>query len=73
MNSNQKEEFRYWYAGLALQGLLSNTKYMEKKALELKVYNLGENDMERYVAVDAVDCADALIAELEKGGRKCCG
>lgn len=71
MNMNQKEEFRYWFAGLALQGILSNNTYMQKKCLELRDMGLGEHDAEKYIVVDAVDCADALIAELEKkGGRK---
>ena len=66
MNISQKDEFRYWFAGLALQGILSNNTYMQKKCLELRDMGLGEHDAEKYIVVDAVDCADALIAELQR-------
>lgn len=50
MNLNQKEEFRYIYAGQAMQGILSEgVNYTEKSVVEASV---------RY--------ADLLIAELEK-------
>ena len=50
MNILQKEEFRYIYAGLAMNGILSEgVNYTEKSVVEASV---------RY--------ADLLIAELEK-------
>lgn len=50
MNINQREEFRYIYAGLALQGILSE----------------GVNYSEKSVVAASVRWADLLIAELEK-------
>lgn len=56
MNSNQKEEFTYWYAGLAMQGLIAH----------------GGPDLYNSTncAKKAVRFAKALVKELEKGGQQ---
>lgn len=51
MNSNQKEEFRYIFAGMALQGMLASGKRDEDKMKD--------------IATDAVLYASYLIDELE--------
>lgn len=51
MNSNQKEEFRFIFAGMALQGMLASGKRDEDKMKD--------------VAIDAVLYASYLIDELE--------
>lgn len=67
MNMNQRETARIEFAGRAMQGLLSNTRYIENKARNAKDDKEFVND----IVADSVEMADALIAELEKkGGRK---
>ena len=63
MNINQKEEFRYLYAGMAMQALLEpgNGQFLRNMAF-------GNNKQFASMLVEnAVFYADALIAELEKG------
>ena len=56
MNSNQKEEFRYQYAGMAMQSLIAH----------------GHPDVHdpKGCAKRAVLFANALINELEKGDKQ---
>lgn len=57
MNISQRQEFLYWYAGLAMLGLIVK----ETDAIDT-----------RKLAVESVMCADALIKRLdekEKGGQ----
>ena len=51
MNISQREEFRYFFAGMALQGMLASGKRDEDKMVD--------------VATDAVLYASFLIDELE--------
>ena len=62
MNLNQKEDARIQFAGLAVQGLLANRWYAEKMARDAK----DDKEFVRIIAADAVEIADALIAELER-------
>ena len=74
MNMNQKESARIDFAGMALQGLLANGIYMNNMGRKLISAGKEEgSELAKAIAKDAVEFADALIAELEKGGRKCCG
>lgn len=59
MNSNQKEEFRYQFAGMAMQGMISNHVCME---------NLAKKDISigPFIAYQAALYADNLINELER-------
>lgn len=59
MNMNQKEEFRYWYAGLAMQGILASPV----------VEGVDPNPSVEEIVRHSVTLADALIDELEKGGK----
>ena len=59
MNISQKEEFRYQYAGMALQAILTNKN--------LTSYTDSRSEYFRRDAVTlAVKFADALIAELDR-------
>lgn len=58
MNMNQREEFRYWYAGLAMQGILASPV----------VEGVDPNPSVEEVVRHSVTLADALIAELDKRG-----
>lgn len=64
MNICQEQEFRYRYAGQALQGILSNTTYMEVVARQLR--DNGGDGLASIVAEDALQFADALISEIKK-------
>lgn len=64
MNITQKEEFRYQYAGMAMQAHISNKAFMKNLEIE---FEKRKNDIPKAVAAYAVDYADALIDELEKG------
>lgn len=57
MNISQKDEFRYWYAGLALQAIII-ARVTNKKDVVFDI-----------VARESVNIADALIAELDKKGE----
>lgn len=66
MNISQKEEFRYWFAGMALQALLSNSEVLESLVLIAK--RTGEESFQKpeAIAVLAKSYADALIDLLDK-------
>lgn len=64
MNISQEQEFRYRFAGQAMQGMLSNPTYMESVAKELR--DNGGDGLAGVVAEDALQFADALIAEIKK-------
>jgi hypothetical protein len=67
MNSNQREEFRYQFAGQALQGTLANGELMDSVK---RVADAAQIDYKDAAASFAVEFADALIAKLDpKGGR----
>ena len=51
VNLNQGMSLRAWFAGMALQGLLAYPNAICDKGA---------------IVTDAVECADALLAELEK-------
>lgn len=60
MNMNQREEFRYIYAGLAMLGILASPV----------VEGVDPNPSVEEVVRHSVVLADALIDELEKKGGK---
>ena len=64
MNSNQKEEFRFMFAGMAMQAHISNQTFMKNLEIE---WEKRKTEIPKSVAVYAVAYADALIDELEKG------
>lgn len=77
MNITQKEEFRYQYAGMAMQAIIqiaSRMDFTEEIALseipndliQSLRFQMEEMSWERAVALEARLVADALIAELEK-------
>lgn len=57
---------REYYAGLAMQGILSNENYMVQSA---KAANGQTEKLTNLVSVMASDYADALIKELNKGRK----
>lgn len=67
MNSNQREEFRYQFAGQALQGTLANVELMDSVK---RVADEAQIDFKEAAASFAVEFADALIAELDKKGER---
>jgi len=67
MNSNQREEFRYQFAGQALQGTLANVELMDSVK---RVADAAQIDYKEAAASFAVEFADALIAELDKKGER---
>ena len=80
MNITQKEEFRYQYAGMAMQAIIqiaSRMDFTEEIALseipndliQSLRFQMEEMSWERAVALEASLVADALIAELEKGKK----
>lgn len=62
MNMNQRENARIEFAGKAVQGLLANHVYTEYQARNAK----SNKEFVKVIAADAVEMADALIAELER-------
>lgn len=67
MNSNQREEFRYQFAGQALQGTLANAELMDSVK---RIADEAQIDFKEAAASFAVEFADALIAELDKKGKR---
>lgn len=77
MNSNQREEFRYQFAGMAMQALIQIASHMdldeEIDLLEMPNdlmislhFQMNELSWERAVALEARLVADALIKELDE-------
>lgn len=67
MNMNQRENARIEFAGKALQGLLANGIYTNN--MGRKLIDAGKDEgkeLAEAIAKDAVEFADALIAELER-------
>lgn len=62
MNSNQREEFRYQFAGQALQGILANSELMDSVK---RVADSAQIDYKEAAASVATEFADALIARLD--------
>ena len=62
MNINQKEEFRYQYAGMALQAFITNNEFMSSVK---RIADEVQMDFKEAAASVAVEFADALIAELD--------
>ena len=60
-----RDYWRYTFAGMAMQGLLANHKIMD---IWRDKNNDGEQ-LDKDIADWAVVQADALLAELEKGGE----
>ena len=67
MNSNQREEFRYQFAGQALQGTLANVELMDSVK---RVADEAQIAFKEAAASFAVEFADALIAKLDKKGER---
>lgn len=63
---------REYFAGMAMQGMLANNDGVNrvwKAAKELNPHDLqgaATREVERHLAEKSVECADALLAELEK-------
>lgn len=66
MNISQKEEFRYHFAGMAMQALLEpgNTQFLRNMAFD------NNKQFAEMLVENAVFYADALIAELDKKGER---
>lgn len=68
MNINQKQEFRYQYAGMALQAMI--TAAWSNKETQSLIFESakrhGFSSLRDYLADEAVGFADALIAELDR-------
>ena len=63
MNITQKKEYRYQYAGQALQGILSNRVLFDN--LKEQAEEIGLN-FKQAIAIAAIDITDVLIEEIEK-------
>ena len=63
MNINQKQEFRYQYAGMALQAIITNSEFMDSVK---RISDEAQMDFKEAAASVAVEFADALIAELDR-------
>lgn len=84
MNITQKEEFRYQYAGMAMQAIIQiasridfteeiGLSEMPNDLIQSLRFQMEEMSWERAVALEARLVADALIDELEKekkGGQQ---
>lgn len=67
MNMNQRENARIEFAGKALQGLLANAIYTNNMGRKLIDFGKEEGtELAKAIAKDAVEFADALIAELQR-------
>lgn len=62
MNISQKDEFRYHFAGMAMQGILANSEMMESVQ---RVSISAQMDWKDALASVSVEFADALIKELD--------
>ena len=63
MTITQKKEYRYQYAGQALQGILSNRVLFDN--LKEQAEEIGLN-FKQTIAIAAIDITDVLIEEIEK-------
>lgn len=67
MNITQKQEFRYQYAGMALQAMI--TAVWSNKEMQDVIFDAakshGFSSLRNYLTAEAVVFADALIAELD--------
>lgn len=63
MNINQKEEFRYLYAGMALQGIIQGCLTNDPKSAKV----ISDEDTIKAFATLSKRFANALVDELEKG------
>ena len=70
MNINQKQEFRYQFAGMAMQAMInaiwsiwSNPRMQDEVTATAK--RKGYKCLRDWVADEAADYADALIKELD--------
>ena len=68
MNSNQKEEFRYLYAGMAMQAMMTAALSEEKSAIAFvnATKESGDSSVKELIAKKAIMFADALIEALDK-------
>lgn len=66
MDISQKEEFRYHFAGMAMQELLKpgNAQFLRNMAFD------NNKQFAKMLAENAVFYADTLIAELDKKGER---
>lgn len=60
--ANNESYWRRMYAGMAMQGMMTNSEYMKKICAIFPRWSVQVQT----VAEMAVECADALIAELKK-------
>lgn len=65
MNSNQKEEFFYTYAGLAMTGILAN--HFTHRIRPNEMLTPTNNEL---VVKASVSFAKSLIEEIEKGEKE---
>lgn len=77
MNISQKEEFRYQFAGIAMQALIQIASHMDlneeidpleepNDLINSLRFQMSEFGWEEAVALEARLVADALIKELDK-------
>ena len=68
MNISQQDEFRYQYAGMAMQAMI--TAAWSNKETQSLIFESakrhGFSSLRDYLADEAVGFADALIAELDR-------
>ncbi len=66
MNITQQKEYRYQFAGMAMQALLEpgNAQFLRDMAFD------NNKQFAKMLAENAVFYADALIAELDKKGER---
>lgn len=56
------DKLKHQYAGMAMQGLLSNSTYLEN----FVKYGMKGDSLERVVSTKAIECATALINRLKE-------
>ncbi len=68
MNITQQQEFRYQFAGMAMQAIVSAIASSRTTQIELNelARTLGFEGLNDYVAKEAVCYADALIKKLDE-------
>lgn len=68
MNITQKQEFRYKFAGMAMQAMVnaiwSNSETQDEAISNAK--RLGHSSVYGFVAAESVEYANILIKELEE-------
>lgn len=68
MNNEKKEEYRYQFAGMAMQAMVNaiwSNKDTEREVIDTAKRH-GYKNVRDFVTVEAVGCADSLIKELEQ-------